>query len=131
MIQSFWFSYILFLIFLGGVLVLFIYVTSIASNEIFYISLHPSTLILRSLIILIVIIFLYDPIIIPDFITNSEINEISNKTIFVKENVINLTKIYNYPTNFLTLILITYLLISLVVIVKITNIFYGPLRPIN
>merc|ERR1739838_23170 len=32
---SFWFSYILFLIFLGGILVLFIYVTSLASNEMF------------------------------------------------------------------------------------------------
>jgi NADH-ubiquinone oxidoreductase chain 6 len=29
----FWFSYILFLVFLGGVLVLFIYITSLASNE--------------------------------------------------------------------------------------------------
>lgn len=30
---TFWFSYILFLVFLGGVLVLFIYMTSLASNE--------------------------------------------------------------------------------------------------
>lgn len=29
----YWFSYILFLVFLGGVLVLFIYITSLASNE--------------------------------------------------------------------------------------------------
>jgi len=35
LIKSFWFSYILFLIFIGGILVLFIYVTSLASNEIF------------------------------------------------------------------------------------------------
>ncbi|MGL5470365.1 MAG: NADH-quinone oxidoreductase subunit J [Shewanella sp.] len=34
----FWFSYILFLVFLGGVLVLFIYMTSLASNEKFEIS---------------------------------------------------------------------------------------------
>ena len=30
--KTFWFSYILFLVFLGGILVLFIYVTSLASN---------------------------------------------------------------------------------------------------
>lgn len=30
---NFWFSYVLFLVFLGGVLVLFIYITSLASNE--------------------------------------------------------------------------------------------------
>nr|AGO50137.1 NADH dehydrogenase subunit 6 [Kamimuria wangi] len=38
MTQSFWFSYILFLVFLGGLLVLFIYVTSLASNEMFTLS---------------------------------------------------------------------------------------------
>jgi NADH-ubiquinone oxidoreductase chain 6 len=31
--NNFWFSYILFLVFLGGVLVLFIYMTRLASNE--------------------------------------------------------------------------------------------------
>jgi NADH-ubiquinone oxidoreductase chain 6 len=36
--SSFWFSYILFLVFLGGMLVLFIYVTRLASNEMFSIS---------------------------------------------------------------------------------------------
>lgn len=30
---NFWFSYVLFLVFLGGVLVLFIYITRLASNE--------------------------------------------------------------------------------------------------
>lgn len=30
---SYWFSYILVLVFLGGVLVLFLYMTSLASNE--------------------------------------------------------------------------------------------------
>lgn len=32
-VGNFWFSYVLFLVFLGGVLVLFIYITSLASNE--------------------------------------------------------------------------------------------------
>lgn len=33
LVRNFWFSYILFLVFLGGVLVLFIYITRLASNE--------------------------------------------------------------------------------------------------
>nr|QNV11699.1 NADH dehydrogenase subunit 6 [Rhamphomyia barbata] len=49
MTKSFWFSYILFLIFLGGMLVLFIYVTSLASNEMFSMSMN---LMIFSLIIL-------------------------------------------------------------------------------
>jgi NADH-ubiquinone oxidoreductase chain 6 len=35
---NFWFSYVLFLVFLGGVLVLFIYITRLASNEKFILS---------------------------------------------------------------------------------------------
>lgn len=42
-----------------------------------------------------------------------------------------LIKLYNYPTNFITILLINYLLLTLIAIVKITNIFFGPLRPIN
>jgi NADH-ubiquinone oxidoreductase chain 6 len=38
MARNFWFSYILFLVFLGGVLVLFIYITRLASNEKFIFS---------------------------------------------------------------------------------------------
>lgn len=47
-----------------------------------------------------------------------------------KENIANLIKLFNYPTNFITILLMNYLLITLIAIVKITNIFYGPLRQI-
>nr|QNV11542.1 NADH dehydrogenase subunit 6 [Dolichopus simplex] len=62
---------------------------------------------------------------------NIEMMEFSNTNALIKENAIMLNKIYNYPTNLMTLVLINYLLISLIAIVKITNVFYGPLRQMN
>jgi NADH-ubiquinone oxidoreductase chain 6 len=48
---------------------------------------------------------------------------------FVNENTIILNKLYNFPTNILTILLINYLFLTLIAVVKITNIFEGPLRP--
>jgi NADH-ubiquinone oxidoreductase chain 6 len=47
--KRFWFQYILFMEFVGGMLVLFIYVTRLASNEIF--SLSTKTIIITFLVI--------------------------------------------------------------------------------
>jgi NADH-ubiquinone oxidoreductase chain 6 len=40
-----------------------------------------------------------------------------------------LNKLYNFPTNFLTVLLINYLFLTLIAAVKVTNVHYGPLRP--
>lgn len=55
----------------------------------------------------------------------------SNKSIFVIEDILSLNKIYNFPTNLITLLLINYLFLTLLITVKITKKNYGPLRPIN
>nr|YP_009261950.1 NADH dehydrogenase subunit 6 [Symplecta hybrida]AMN09065.1 NADH dehydrogenase subunit 6 [Symplecta hybrida] len=131
MVKTFWFSYTLFLIFLGGMLVLFIYVTSLASNEMFSFSMNlffMSLMIIGSFILMLLIT---DSSIISTFLMNSEMlfNTFSDN--LIKENSINLNKLYNFPTNLVTLLLINYLLLTLIVIVKITNNFMGPLRPMN
>ena len=122
---SFWFSYILFLIFLGGILVLFIYVTSLASNEIFKPS---SVLIIIVFIILIIRIFVnfIDPIILPQF-KSLKIAEISKITPYSIDLSL-VSTIYNPTTINLTIFIIFYLLLTLVVVVKITDTFFGPLR---
>lgn len=130
MAKSFWFSYILFLIFLGGILVLFIYVTSLASNEIFSISSLLILLSTRAITLTAIVAWFTDKPII-SIILNDEIKRTTSITIILPENSLNLNKLYNYPTNIITIILIIYLLISLVATVKITNVFYGPLRPMN
>lgn len=47
---------------------------------------------------------------------------------FNNENKINLRKLYNNQTFLIIVILVIYLFITLIAVVKITNIFYGPIR---
>nr|ASN65960.1 NADH dehydrogenase subunit 6 [Odontocheila batesii] len=130
MSYTFWFSYILFLVMLGGMLVLFIYMTSLASNEMFQFS---SKIMLY--IIMMMTIFLMIMLVMPDkqmlmlLIKNSNSPElIYHMSVMNNDNLITLNKIYNYPNNTITILLINYLLITLIVVVKITSINTGPLR---
>nr|AMP43817.1 NADH dehydrogenase subunit 6 [Suragina sp. KW-2016] len=126
--KTFWFSYILFLVFLGGMLVLFIYVTSLASNEMFSLSMKMTSINMILMITIIISAIFIDK----TYLMSMMNNEMFNFSLTLNpENTLNLNKLYNYPTNIITLILINYLLLTLIAVVKITNIFYGPLRPMN
>nr|YP_007025655.1 NADH dehydrogenase subunit 6 [Upogebia major]AEW68294.1 NADH dehydrogenase subunit 6 [Upogebia major] len=125
MMPSFWFSYILFLIFLGGMLVLFIYVTSLASNEPFAFSLSPTILLLSLVPMISAILIFSDPMI--------TLVSQSNSTNIYLFNSLNLTlaltsSIYNQSTMMFTIFIVVYLLLTLFAVVKITNMFFGPLR---
>lgn len=128
-ISTYWFSYILFLTFLGGLLVLFIYVSRIASNEIFKIYNNQLIIIFFIFIFIAIFLFFFYKNNWINLSFNYEINNFFNKILFFNnENKINLSKLYNEQTFILIIILIIYLFITLIAIVKITNIFYGPLR---
>nr|UUB71693.1 NADH dehydrogenase subunit 6 [Bombyx mandarina] len=133
LIKTYWFSYILFLIFLGGLLVLFIYVSSIASNESFLFNLNMKMLNIIIMMIIIIMSMYFINIKYNNLIeNNSEMNKLFTKMLFFNgENKINLNKMYNNQTSFLTMMLIIYLFVNLIAVVKITNIFYGPLRSSN
>nr|URT60591.1 NADH dehydrogenase subunit 6 [Nepsalus decorillus] len=122
---SYWFAYILFLIMLGGMLVLFIYVTSLASNELFSFSILNFTLSILLLSITLVIILFMDKTIL--LLNNIEMMKFNMNNLFT-ENELSLNKLYNNPTMNITLMMMNYLLLTLIVIVKIVNINYGPLR---
>lgn len=127
--KSFWFSYILFLIFIGGILVLFIYISSLAPNEKFNLDIKIITQLI--LIILMVLILIN----LDNFIFN--LNQISyerekfDTTNLLKENFLSSSKIYDLPNNYIVIFIINYLLLNLIIIVKITNIYQGPLRAKN
>nr|YP_011017108.1 NADH dehydrogenase subunit 6 [Teliphasa nubilosa]WQB62466.1 NADH dehydrogenase subunit 6 [Teliphasa nubilosa] len=132
LIKTYWFSYILFLTFLGGLLVLFIYVSSIASNEMFKISLNFKMLMLMIFSITIIIIMTMMKFnLINNINFNLEMNKFMNFLLINNENSINLSKLYNNQTFKLMMMMILYLFITLIAVVKITNIFYGPLRLMN
>nr|YP_010952473.1 NADH dehydrogenase subunit 6 [Macroglossum bombylans]WMQ52728.1 NADH dehydrogenase subunit 6 [Macroglossum bombylans] len=132
LIKTYWFSYILFLTFLGGLLVLFIYVSSIASNEMFSPSINMKIMIINLLFFMIFIQLMYfNNLNWMNLIINSEMNNFLNFIFINNENKINLNKLYNNYSSLLMLLMIIYLFITLIAVVKITNIFYGPLRTFN
>nr|WKU84187.1 NADH dehydrogenase subunit 6 [Stipomorpha sp.] len=127
MSKTFWFSYILFLIFIGGMLILFIYMTSIASNEMFSISKKPMIYLLLFMLTMMMMYMLMNKMMM-FYMNNNEINSLINLNSYMKENNLNLMKLYNYPINMLTILMINYLLITMIISVKITKLFYGPIR---
>nr|YP_010411401.1 NADH dehydrogenase subunit 6 [Malenka flexura]URN73047.1 NADH dehydrogenase subunit 6 [Malenka flexura] len=131
MTQSFWFSYILFLVFLGGLLVLFIYVTSLASNEMFSLSTTTMIPLILGTGILTAILLILDSSFMAAGAYNSEGLTIFNNLFYHEESSTSLTKLYNGPTSLITLTLVLYLFLTLIAVVKITKINQGPLRKSN
>nr|QOL00969.1 NADH dehydrogenase subunit 6 [Filchnerella sunanensis] len=127
LMESFWLSYILFLTFLGGMLVLFIYITSIASNEMF--QLKSISVIFTSImwLILTISLILLDKSLYIDLSKNSD-TTITNNIMNFQEMTTSLNKIYNNPTFMITMMMMIYLFLALLAVVKITNINQGPIR---
>nr|YP_009261620.1 NADH dehydrogenase subunit 6 [Tyspanodes striata]AKJ25920.1 NADH dehydrogenase subunit 6 [Tyspanodes striata] len=133
-LSTYWFSYIMFLTFLGGLLVMFIYVSSIASNEYFKISFYMMMMMcIFSMFSLLLSIYTYKNLYWLNLnISNLEMNKFFNYLIFFNnENKINLSKLYNNQTFLMMMMMMIYLFIALIAVVKITNIFFGPLRSTN
>nr|YP_010471474.1 NADH dehydrogenase subunit 6 [Brillia brevicornis]UVG40813.1 NADH dehydrogenase subunit 6 [Brillia brevicornis] len=127
--QTFWFSYILFITFLGGMLILFIYVSSLASNEMFNFSMK---MVISSSIMYFFIfcfIFILNQIFISNYFMTNDMEMITSMKSLMMENTLMLNKLYNFPNNMITILLMNYLFLTLVAVVKITNLFEGPLRP--
>nr|YP_010507230.1 NADH dehydrogenase subunit 6 [Diplocheila zeelandica]UXF64381.1 NADH dehydrogenase subunit 6 [Diplocheila zeelandica] len=126
---SYWFSYILFLVMIGGMLVLFIYMTSLASNEMFNFSVKMSMFLISMFTLCMFMYMFIDYMMLNPTFKNSNMIEMFNNMIMLKnENLMSLNMIYNLPNNMITLMLVNYLFLTLIAVVKITNINYGPLR---
>nr|YP_009740885.1 NADH dehydrogenase subunit 6 [Dericorys annulata]QID03899.1 NADH dehydrogenase subunit 6 [Dericorys annulata] len=125
--ESFWLSYILFLTFLGGMLVLFVYITSIASNELF----QPKSITMLMTIfmwsIIMILLITSDKTMFMDFLKNTETVNM-DITINFQEMTMSLEKLYNNPTYIVTMMMMIYLFLALLAVVKITNINQGPIR---
>nr|YP_009364470.1 NADH dehydrogenase subunit 6 [Capnia zijinshana]ARF06098.1 NADH dehydrogenase subunit 6 [Capnia zijinshana] len=131
MAQSFWFSYILFLVFLGGMLVLFIYVTSLASNEMFSLSMKMLIFMVLPMSLISLMIIITDNSLWVSNVLNNDTLTITHVLEMQEAAVTPLLKLYNQPTSFITLMLVLYLFLTLIAVVKITSISYGPLRQSN
>nr|QZK21516.1 NADH dehydrogenase subunit 6 [Amitermes sp. ANIC 0599] len=118
MYSSFWFSYILFMIMIGGMLVLFMYMTSLASNEMF----SPSNKMLMITLTLLPIL-MYT---MPTVTNNKEMN--MHNTMMENEITTTTTVMYNQMMGTMTTLLVLYMLLTLIVVVNIINVSKGPLR---
>nr|AQP28321.1 NADH dehydrogenase subunit 6 [Bulbitermes sp. A TB-2017] len=118
MYKSFWFSYILFMIMIGGMLVLFMYMTSLASNEMF----SPSNkMMMFSSIAMPILIY-----VMPTLTNNKEMN--IHSTMMENEITTTTTVMYNQMMGTMTTMLVVYMLLTLIVVVNIINVSKGPLR---
>nr|AFQ62385.1 NADH dehydrogenase subunit 6 [Cheironitis sp. MJTNT-2012] len=122
--MSFWYSYITFLIMVGGMLVLFMYMTSVASNEKFKFSWNI-TIMVMMIVLWMITMQMNDYWLQYNKIINTE--EMSNtKPLFFSMN-----KFLNEPSFTLSIMIIIYLLITLIAVIKIININSGPMRHMN
>nr|WMX20530.1 NADH dehydrogenase subunit 6 [Leucoptera malifoliella] len=129
-INSYWFSYILFMVFIGGMLILFIYVSSIASNEIF--SFQKFLLFTLMFMFLSINFYLYNKFNLNNFNMNYEMHPLNYNFIHMNyEYKLNNSKMYNNNMWMMMNMLIIYLFITLIAVIKIININYGPLRSTN
>ncbi len=111
-----WFSYILFLVFIGGLIVLFIYIASLASNE--NISLELKNTPTKTVTLFILACFF--AIILINLQTFKESS--------ITSRVRVIFKVYTPNVMFITSITILYLLLALIIIVKVITIKEGALR---
>nr|AFU50210.1 NADH dehydrogenase subunit 6 [Imatidium capense] len=113
-----WFSYILVLTMIGGMLIIFLYMTNVASNEKF----EMARIFKVSFYLLLMMMFI-----------NLFMEKFINYNFIIKNyNLeISLEKFYLWPFNLLMITLMIYLLITLIMVVKITSSSSGPLRKMD
>nr|QWL15089.1 NADH dehydrogenase subunit 6 [Xenostrongylus variegatus] len=119
---NFWFSYILFLVMIGGMLILFIYMTSISSNKKFKFSMKIMLLMMLMFIVFMISYFI-------DLYFMNYMN--FNMNMFNFDQYIeyySLNKFMNYPNYLSLFMLFIYLFITLIAVTKICNLKSGPLR---
>nr|UGS80409.1 NADH dehydrogenase subunit 6 [Lachesilla punctata] len=124
-LKSAWFIYMLILIFIGGMLVLFIYVTSIFPNEKF--SFNQSSFMFWGTALMMATMFF--SLYLYSLNLNTWFNESSLSFNTTEYLLLQPTKkIFSSQTNILFFFLVNYLFFCMIVVIKITNLPQGPLR---
>nr|YP_011009668.1 NADH dehydrogenase subunit 6 [Hygia bidentata]WPV77660.1 NADH dehydrogenase subunit 6 [Hygia bidentata] len=115
-LSSFFFSYIIMITMLSGMLVLFIYMASVASNEKFTVSMK---MIIISMLMMLIGMILQK---------NYMHDEMKMMLMKISSDKLLLQNMFNNKTKFITMMMIMYLLFTMMTISYIVNISEGPLR---
>nr|AKR07171.1 NADH dehydrogenase subunit 6 [Pseudorhaetus sinicus] len=118
---TFWYSYIMLLIMIGGMLVLFMYMTNVASNEKFKFSPFILLFTISGMSFFIMSLPFTD-----QWLINSK--TLIDEIILSPYPLSSLNKYLNFPAILISASLIIYLLITMIIVIKIINIKHGPLR---
>nr|YP_010175160.1 NADH dehydrogenase subunit 6 [Olidiana longisticka]QSJ61366.1 NADH dehydrogenase subunit 6 [Olidiana longisticka] len=110
---SSWLSLITFIMMIGGLLILFIYMSSIASNEMIKMKFNLTLITIMILLPL-------------DEMLTSQMSY-TEKLIINPENI-SLSKMYNKKTLYMSTFMIMYLLLAMIMVSKMIKIYKGPLR---
>nr|YP_007026866.1 NADH dehydrogenase subunit 6 [Metacrangonyx spinicaudatus]CCI69430.1 NADH dehydrogenase subunit 6 [Metacrangonyx spinicaudatus] len=115
-----WFSYLLFMIFLSGMLVVLIYVSSLASNlTMKYFFLDTKSLVIFSILLFLPPFLMYEATFF--YNNNMDFSNLSNL-------IMTASKVYSSQMYLFTVLIICYLLILLILVVKNSLFTKGPLR---
>nr|AEP27732.1 NADH dehydrogenase subunit 6 [Brachycerus muricatus] len=123
---NYWFSYMLFLIMISGMLILFLYMTSVASNEKFNMPIklmfYSGLVVLFSMILSLMMV---DPLLLNNFKNsfNMNYNKEMNTHLYLSMN-----KLFNQPSWMIFILMIIILFMTLIMTIKISGIKQGPLR---
>nr|YP_010269883.1 NADH dehydrogenase subunit 6 [Polygraphus poligraphus]QXG82901.1 NADH dehydrogenase subunit 6 [Polygraphus poligraphus]UJX85658.1 NADH dehydrogenase subunit 6 [Polygraphus poligraphus] len=121
---NFWFSYILFLVMISGMLIMFIYMTSVASNEKFF--MVKSKMLILGVLFSTMVLSL--ALLSDKFYSNLaqaslEFSELSDLNLNS-----SLNKFFNPPFTQISILIMIFLLLTLIIVVKMTDKPFGPLR---
>nr|WDY84689.1 NADH dehydrogenase subunit 6 [Gilpinia sp. 1 GYN-2022c]WEG22874.1 NADH dehydrogenase subunit 6 [Gilpinia sp.] len=122
MTLSYWYSYLLFLIMLGSLLIIFIYVSSLISNVKFTINKWMK---INLFIIIMLMIFYFKYNIYLSFEDTKSFQMLELNLSMLN---MSLNKLFNKPNFIISFMLMNYLFITLIIVVKISNINMGSLR---
>lgn len=124
------YSIILFLIIIRGLFIIFLYFSSLISNEFI---IKPINFISYNFIVLLSIYFIYNILTNPikNSVFFSYFTESNPINIIFKKSFYNIIQIYNYPFNNITILCILLLLLNLLNIIKLCSPKSSPIRKIN
>nr|QKN22816.1 NADH dehydrogenase subunit 6 [Triatoma nitida] len=122
MINMFWFSYILVISMLSGMLVLFIYMASVASNEKFHTTWSMLMYMMPMIIMSMMMFFIMDQLEV------SCMSPSIKKSMTGAEQLISLNKLFIFNNMSITIMLVSYLFLTMIAISYIANVHEGPLR---
>nr|WOW99097.1 NADH dehydrogenase subunit 6 [Paravarcia sp.] len=121
-LSSSWFSYILFITIVGGLMVMFIYMASIASNEKFHMN--------KSSILMVLMTIISMEVLMNKEITMEYLNKMLENKLnsMEKEELKSLSKFFNLNKMNLTMMIMITLLLTMISVTNISSTFEGPLK---